>query len=236
MLQHARAGQRALLGDVADEQHADPVGLGDPHDLGGDFPDLGDAARRAAQLIAVEGLDRVDDADLGLLLFKGREDGVKVCLGDHRDVQGALSFEPLGAQLDLGGGFLGGDVERFAALVGEVRQSHRRQRRLADPGRAADQDQRTGHQAAPEHAVKLTDAGAQARVLRGGDVVERDGRGCAATGPLASSSGLAGCWTLDLFDERVPLAAAGALAGPAQAFVAAGGADVYGGCTGHTGS
>ena len=45
VLEHARAGERALLRHVADEQHRDRVRLGDLHDPRGDLAHLADRAR-----------------------------------------------------------------------------------------------------------------------------------------------------------------------------------------------
>ncbi len=45
VLEHPRAGDRAVLGDVADEDGGDVAGLGDPDQRGRDLLDLGDAAR-----------------------------------------------------------------------------------------------------------------------------------------------------------------------------------------------
>ena len=56
----------------------------------------------------------------------------------------------------------------------QVRQRHRRQRRLADPRSAADQDQRAGHDPPAEDVVELADAGAQALLLHRGDAPELD--------------------------------------------------------------
>ena len=47
----------------------------------------------------------------------------------------------------------------------QVRQRHGRKRRLADPGRSADQDERSGHEPPAEHRVKLADAGLQPLVI-----------------------------------------------------------------------
>ena len=159
MLEHARAGERALLRDVADEQHRDAVGLGDLHDPPGDLAHLADRAGRAAEVGGVQRLDGVDDADLGALGAQRREDRVEVGLGEHGDLEraGASRRQPLGAQADLRRGLLAGDVERAPAGGGEVAERHVRQRRLADPRRAAEQHERAGHEAAAEHAVELAD-------------------------------------------------------------------------------
>ena len=55
----------------------------------------------------------------------------------------------------------------------EVAERHPGQGALADPGRAAEQDQRARHQAAAEHAVELGDPGAQPVDRRRLDLAQR---------------------------------------------------------------
>ena len=189
VLEHARAGQRALLGDVADEQHGDVARLGEPRDAVGDLAHLADRAGRAGQLGRVQRLHRVDHADLRPLGVERRQHRLQVGLGHHRHLQRGAG-EPLGAQLDLRRRLLAGDVERAPAGAGEVAERHRGQRRLADAGRAAEQHERAGHEPAAEHAVELADPGLQPRDLRRLDLGEGDGldrpagrgRGPATTG------------------------------------------------------
>ena len=93
-----------------------------------------------------------------------RHHGLQVGLRQHRDVE-RRAREPLGAQADLRRRLLARDVERPPAGALQVAERHRRQRRLADARRAADQHQRAGHEPAAEHAVQLADrrsAGARA--------------------------------------------------------------------------
>ena len=66
VLQHAGAGDRALLRHVPDEDHDDPALLGEPRELRGALADLRDAPGGRGQRLGVGGLDRVDDDDLGL--------------------------------------------------------------------------------------------------------------------------------------------------------------------------
>jgi hypothetical protein len=81
VLEHARAGQRALLGDVADEQHGDVARLREPRDPVGDLAHLADRAGRAGQLRRVQRLHRVDHADLRPLGVERREHRLQVGLG-----------------------------------------------------------------------------------------------------------------------------------------------------------
>ncbi len=134
------------------------------------------------------------------------------------------------AQADLLGGLLAGDVEDLAAGRGEVAERHAGERRLADAGRAAEQDERAGDQAAAQDAVDLVQAGPQARGARRVDVLQAGDRGRArAAGPAEAggrTGAAAGGRHGDLLDHRVPLPAAGALAHPAGLAVPAGRAGV----------
>ena len=60
VLEHPRAGQRALLGDVADEQHRDRARLGQPRDAVGDLAHLADRSaapvRSAAWSVCTESI------------------------------------------------------------------------------------------------------------------------------------------------------------------------------------
>ena len=103
--------------------------------------------------------------------------------------------------------------------AGEVAERHRGQRRLADAGRAAEQHERAGHEPAPEHAVELPDPGAQPRDLRRLDVGERDRPDRAAAS--RRRRGRRARRQRGLLVQRVPLAAARALAHPARRVVAA---------------
>ena len=100
-----------VLGHVADEDQRDPAPLGDLGQRAGRLAHLGDGPGRAAAPLAVEGLDRVDHAGLGLLGLERRHDVLQRGLGQRRDRQRHVA-EARGAQPDLGRRLLAGDVER----------------------------------------------------------------------------------------------------------------------------
>ena len=83
VLEHARAGQRAVLGDVADEDHRDAARLGELHDLRGDLAHLADRARRAGQLAGAQRLHGVDHAHLRALGGERVEHRLEVGLGER---------------------------------------------------------------------------------------------------------------------------------------------------------
>jgi hypothetical protein len=99
VLEHARAGDGAFLGHVADENDDDVPLLGEPRQLRRALADLRDAARRRSQRLRVGGLDRVDDDDLGRLLADGSDDRLELDLGQQRHRR--VRAEALGAQRDL---------------------------------------------------------------------------------------------------------------------------------------
>ena len=208
VLEHARAGERALLGDVADEEDGDAACLGEPRDAVGDLSHLADRPGGAGEVGRVKGLHRVDHADLGPLGVQRREHRAEVGLRQHRDLE-RCARQPLGAQPDLRGRLLARDIERAPAGALEVAERHRGQRRLADPRRAADQHERAGHEAAAEDPVELDDA-RRSRATPG----TRGGAVAGQRAPRPGAPGAALCRRARLLDECVPLAAAGALAVP----------------------
>ena len=66
VLEGARTGDRAVFGDVADQQGRDPPRLGDGHERAGDLTHLRDAARHALDLGHRDRLHRIDDQQAGL--------------------------------------------------------------------------------------------------------------------------------------------------------------------------
>ena len=140
VLEHARAGDRALLRHVADEQHDHAALLGESRQLRRAFAHLRDAAGRRRERFRVDGLDRVDDDDLRRRRVDRGDDRLELHFGQQLDRRVDES-ETLRAQRDLLGGFLAGDVQR--PVRGAQRRTRlQQQRRLADAGIAAEQDRR----------------------------------------------------------------------------------------------
>src|SRR5204862_4994955 len=100
--------------------------------------------------------------------------------------------------------------------------------RLADAGRAADQDERAWHEAAAQNTVELADAGLETAHRRGPHLRERN-RPQGAGSPRASGRRR----HRPLLRQRVPFLAARAAPMPLGALVPALGADEYRGTSGH---
>ena len=209
VLEHARAGDRAVLGHMADEDGRDPGLLRHAQQPPGRLAHLRDRAGRRADVGRVERLDGVDHAHGGpLLLERRRRPSSSSRLGQDLDLPRAA--EPRRAQLDLRDGFLAGDEERAPRLTHRA-QRGQQQRRLADAGLTADEDERGGDQPAAEDAVELGDAGRDPLGLVDLDVHQPQERTC---GRLPRGLGR-------LLGKRPERAAPGALSEPAPGGVSA---------------
>ncbi len=178
VFEHARSGQRAVLGDVADHDDGDARLLGQPRELRRAFAHLRHRSRRRCEFAAVERLDGIDDGDGGLLFRHRGLDGFEADFGQQVDVAG-LQSQPARAQRDLFGGLFARHVQHVGGF-GQRGQRLQEQRRLADAGIAADQHHGAGHQAAAEHAIEFVQAGGLARRFAGldfGQAAHRAGRG-----------------------------------------------------------
>ena len=109
----------AVLGDVADQHGGDVAGLGDPDQGGRDLLDLGDAAGHALDPGRADGLHRVDHQQRRADLLDVGEHGAQVGLGGEVELV-VHAAGAVGAQPDLGGGLLAGDVEGAGAHPGAV--------------------------------------------------------------------------------------------------------------------
>src|ERR1051325_2270645 len=208
VLQSLRPGDWPFFGDVADEEDGDSAILREQQELARDFPDLRDGAGSRFDVGREDGLNRIyyDRARIHPLylvknIFERR----------FRQQVKPLGFDAqaLAAQLDLALGFLARHVENRHPLRAHLIRDLQQQCALAYAGVAADQNQRAGNDAAAEHAVKLRDAGRDARVILRFDLVVGDGLDLAQTKSSARRGGriLLRRDARALFDERIPPAA-----------------------------
>ena len=86
MLQNSRTGDRAVLGDVPDQQNGGASRLRLVDEGCGHLTDLSHVARGAFDLAAGDGLDRVDDEQIGREHLDLSEDGRQVGLGGEGQV------------------------------------------------------------------------------------------------------------------------------------------------------
>ena len=154
VFEDARAGQRAVLRHMADDEGGDAVRLGDAQEVDGALAHLRDAARRALHVWLEDGLDGVDDEEFRLDVLHMRLDRFKVRLADDEQVVGKR-LQAVGAHADLPRALLARHVEYLLALPRDVGADAQRQARLADARVADNQDHRAGDDAAAQDAVEL---------------------------------------------------------------------------------
>ena len=114
VLDHAGAGDLAVLGDVSHQIDADPAPLGEGGELVRRRAHLRDRAGRAVDGVEPHGLDRIDDRKARAFGLERGEDVAQVRLRrqPHRRV---AQSKALGAHADLRGRLLARDVDRGQA-------------------------------------------------------------------------------------------------------------------------
>ena len=119
MLERARSGDGAVLGDVADQKHRDSTGLGQGGQGAGDGLDLSHAADDPVDVGSKHGLHRVDDDQCRFDLLDVAEDGREIGFGRqiHPFVDRVGAICP---KSNLTGRLLARDVQRSI-----IRAAHR---------------------------------------------------------------------------------------------------------------
>ena len=216
VLDDARPGDLAVLGDVPHQNDGRAVGLGEADQRLRAAAHLRHGAGGRLDRFGPHGLDRVDDRQRrGQALGQGGDNVLDIGLGRklHRRMAQA---QPLGAQAHLRDRLLARDVGDAMPRGGQRRGSLHQQRRFADAGVAADQDHRAAHEAAARHTVELGEAGRGARglVRLAGQPLQRE---YAALGAGRARRHGPRHWVrrAGLLDNGVPAAAGLALALPA---------------------
>ena len=160
VFEHARAGDAAFLGHVADQEHAGAAFLREAHEACCRFAHLADRTRRGSQGFGPDRLDGINNEHAWCIFLRNFHNALNAGFGQtaQRIQRQAQALRTRG---DLRDGFLAADVQTFQARA-ERAQHLQQQGRLADAGIAADQHDRTGDQTAAEHAIELADADGRA--------------------------------------------------------------------------
>ena len=101
VLEHLGAGDRAVLGDMADQEHGRAARLGDLQEAQGALSELGNAAGQAIHVLGHDRLDRVDHRQADAAGADGGDDGVGVGFAQEQQVARAQAHAT-SAQADLG--------------------------------------------------------------------------------------------------------------------------------------
>ncbi len=167
MFKHTRAGDRAVLGDMADQDHRRPALLGEADQFLRRSTNLTDRAGRALDQVAVHRLDRIDDQQRWRC---SRPDGGQNIPHRRRRRQPhrrTAEPEPDRAQTHLIDRLLARHIDDIAARLGQLCRDLQQQGRLADARIAAQQHRRSRHDPAADGPVELGNPGPH--TLRQGD-------------------------------------------------------------------
>ena len=221
VLQRLRAGEIAVLRDVADEHDRHVAALGGEQQMRRDLAHLADAARGGLKPRGKDRLNRIDDDERRLEPLDLFEDALEAGFGEQVQRR-PVDRQPLAAQLDLMLGLFARAVENGTDVARHVRGHLQQQRGFSDARLAAEQHERAGNDAATEDAIELGDARRNPRRVGGLDVAVELGGRAARHQAVAMirrrgrrlRSGL-------FFDERVPCPAVGTAADPLRLLAAA---------------
>ena len=111
MLQYFGAGQRTLLVDVANEQHRHSASFCKMQERRGALPDLSDAARGGVGLLGGDGLNGVDDHQLGMNVENVGVDFLQRVLTQYIYRVTYTAAQTLRTHLDLMGTLFSADIK-----------------------------------------------------------------------------------------------------------------------------
>ena len=229
VLQHLGACDTALLVDVTHQKHGNTLALGLIDKGQRTFPYLSNTAGGGVDLVGVDGLDGVQDHDVGPDLLGLLQNVLQIGLG--QDVQMLSRHpQPLGAELELAAGFLARDVEHLAVLSQRIGDLHE-QGGLADAGFTRQKHYRACHQTAAQHAIQLRKSRVGADVGGKGQLSELGGSVLTAQsrhGGALRGLGVLGGGVDDLLHKGIPFPAMGAFPQPLGGLGTAFAADVDG--------
>ena len=120
MFERSGAGDLAVFGDVAHHDDGDCGLFGHTNQCGGDFADLSNAPGGAINQSGGEGLDRIDDDQVGRGGFDMSQDCSQIHLVGKQ--QGVLqTARSRRSKVNLAGRFLGTDVQNGVISCGYFR-------------------------------------------------------------------------------------------------------------------
>ncbi len=167
VLDHARTGDLAVLGDVADKDDGRAARLGVADKRLGGGAHLGNGSGRALHDLGPQRLDGIDHHEVNRRSGRKRgEDVLDLRLGGER-YRRITQAEPFGAEPNLADRLFARHVDDASAGIRHRSGDLDQDGRLADAGIAADQDRRARDEAAADDTVELADTGERARQLLG---------------------------------------------------------------------
>ncbi len=171
MLDHARSRDGALFRDVADQEDCNLALLGEPDNTADAFAQLRHGTGRRRDIRCRHRLDRIDDQRLRPHRHRLLEHVVDRRIGQQAHCW-IVQAQAMRALRDLAQRLFPGRVADIQ-VAGQFRRNLLQQGRLADPGIAAQQHDRAGHQPAAEHTVEFPETGGKSQPGIVGQLAER---------------------------------------------------------------
>ena len=168
MLQHSGACHHAFLRHMSDNEYRDSLLLSQPHENPGSLAYLGDTSGCGSHLLAVHGLNGIDNNNPRLFPSDHPGDQIQIRLAQQRQPFRKASHT-LRPHLDLLQGFLAGDIQHISA-PGQLLAHLQQQCGLADSRISAHQYQGAGDDSAAQHTIKLRESRTHSLLLLESDL------------------------------------------------------------------
>ena len=224
MLEDFRTCNRAVFGDVADNDDRDAAFFGKLQQHGGTLADLADRTWRRLDIFRRDGLDRVDDDKVGRDIvdvfhyhldhrFASHLHGRCVCLADA-----------VGTQFQLARALLAAHIQN--PQVWQAQHGLQNQRRFADARFSAKKCERTRHESATQHAVQFVVMQVDARFVVSLDLGHREKFTSLSNPSQGGTFARSRFCPQFYFLERVPLATSRTFPDPLRRVISATAANV----------
>ena len=223
VFEHARSGDTAILGDVADQHQSHAVFLGVADQLERAAAHLTNRSGRTLDRVGMHGLDGIDDEELGRGHRAERGQDVAYAGGGSQLDRRIGQAEPRCAHPHLAGCLFPAHIDDAVPFPRDLCRSLQQQRRFTDSGIASHQDRAARNQTSAERTVEFGQSGllANGHFARLVEVDEFH-RATPARQIVLQREDRRG----RIFDQRVPFRAIGALALPAVRNTATGLTDI----------
>ena len=226
VFQYFRTGNAAFLVDVADEYDRRARFLGEFQYRRRTFAYLYDTSRRRIDVFGRDGLDGVDDDQVGGRILYMGENLFQRGLAGNQQIPAVFGMrDTVGTQLELADAFLSRNIEHL--LSGKPEYGLKHQSRLTDARLSADQRQRTLYQSSSQHTVEFVVAHIHALLFSRDNLIQPLRLGAYRLNAVGHVFGNRSFLSDHFFHKRVPLSARRAFPCPFGRFLSAVRAYIY---------
>ena len=173
MFEHFGSRERTLFVDVTDDDKGYVARLGELHDPRGALFDLREAADSRFDGFGSDGLDGVDDHDVGFELLDLLQDALE--RGLRRDIEVLrIPRKAFGAQFELADGLFAGSVESLPLAL--LHKHLKRESGFADTRFATQKHKASRHETSSQDAIQFAVMQVDTHLVGSDDVLEAFGK------------------------------------------------------------